>query len=536
MKKIVLSLAIIAAGIFSVKAQTLETGLKAIDFERYEAARTIFKQLIAQDPSKGENYYQLGQTYTYLLRPDSAMMEYTKGITADPNNALNYVGLGQLYLEENKISEAKAQFDKALSFSKGKDGKAKDAFILAKVAEAMVDGETKLLDEALNIINEALAINKTNYNILIIAGDVMLERNEGGPSATFYEKAIDLDKSNPKAYTRVAGIWLRVRNAEATFTELNRALAIDSNYAPALKGLAEYFYQTKKFEKAKSAYVRYLKNSEESSANKIRFAQILFKGKEYEEALNQIESILKVDQSNIYLYRLEGYSYYEVGEDKKDTSKYRPGAVALETFLAKVDPKKVLPSDYEYLGKIYAKIPGRETDALNTLNKSLAIDSTRIDVYPELAKLNNKMRKYEDAAANYETYISKKKNPNAADYYLMAKAYYYGKQFGKADTAFMKVNEIKPDYAEGYLWRGNANAQLDPDAQTTVAKDFYEKYVILAESAPDKNKKNLIDSYDYLGKYAIKKDDTANAKAYFNKILALDPENKNAKEILKQLK
>jgi tetratricopeptide (TPR) repeat protein len=327
-----------------------------------------------------------------------------------------------------------------------------------------------------------------------------------------------------------------VRNGEAAFTELNRALAVDPNYAPALKSLAEYYYLTRNYSKAKDTYLKYLQNSEESTANKIRFAQILFKGKEYADALTELEDILKTDKSNVYLYRLAGYSYYEVGEMDKDTSKYNKGLAAMEIFLHRIDSNKIIPSDYTYLGKLQSKIPGHDEEAIATMQKALELDSSNVEIYKEIAMIYNKMRKYPDAIANFEMYISKARKPSIVDYYLLAKASYYGDDFKKADTNFAIVSEMKPDYAEAYLWRGHSNASLDPDAKTTKAKEFYEKYVAMVESTPDKSKSNLILSYDYLAKYHIKHDENAKAKEYLHKILALDPANKTAKEYLKQLK
>lgn len=537
MKKRVLNLAFIfTAGIFSIQAQTLEQGLKDLDFERYEHARNLFKQLTVQEPAKGDNYYYLGQAYVYLLQPDSAMMAYNSGIKAEPNNPANYAGMGELYLNENKVADARTSFDKALALSRTKDGRVGDIKALRLVADGMVSAETKLPDEALKYINQALEIDKKNYDVLVTAGDVYLELNNGGEAANNYERAIALDKGRPKAYTKVANIWLRVRNGEAAFNDLNRALAVDPNYAPALKSLAEYYYQVKKFDKAKETYIKYLQNSEESNANKIRFAQILFRTKEYEEALAKIEEIQKTDRNNIYLFRLAGYSNYEVAEAKKDTSRYRPGVAAMETFFAKVEPSKVLSSDYEYYGKLLSKVPGKDSMAIQNLQKALAMDTAKVELYRELAMVYNKNKRFGEAVENFQLYISKAKRVTPADYYLLGRANYFGKQFAKADTAFMKVSELKPDYADAYLWRGNSHASLDPDFKTGMAKEFYEKYITLAEATPDKNKSGLVIAYTYLGTYAIKKDENANAKSYFNKVLALDPENKNAKEIMKQLK
>ena len=150
--------------------------------------------------------------------------------------------------------------------------------------------------------------------------------------------------------------------------------------------------------------------------------------------------------------------------------------------------------------------------------------------------MNNKLKKYDDAATNILTYISKKLNPGVINYALLGQAYTFGKQWGKADTAYLKVIELKPDYAPAYYYRAVSNSYLDPDAKSTIAKELYEKYVSLAEPTPEKYKNNLITAYDYLARIAIKNDDKVKAKEYLNKILALDPENKTAKDYLKLIK
>lgn len=538
MKKSILTTVLLLTGLLSIHAQTLGDGLKALDFERYEYARNVFKSLTSQEPTNGDNFYYLGQAYFNLLQSDSAFTTYNSGIAADPKNTKNYIGLGELKLNENKIAEAKVQFEKALALDKGKDAtKSRTVITIRMIADAMISTETKLLDEALTYAQQAIELDKKNYNLLITTGDVYLEMNNGGEAANNYERAISIDTNNAKAYSKVSNIWLRVRNGDAALEALNKALAKDPNYAPALKNMAELYFMSKKYEKAKEYYTKYLQNSEESNANKIRFAQILFKTKEYEESILKIEEIQRTDKNNPYLFRMAGVSYYEIAEAKKDTSKYRLGVASMESFFVKMNPTKVLPSDYEYYGKLLAKIPGRENDALQSLNKALSLDSSRIDVYLELAKVNNssRLKKYDEAAANIQKYISKKDNPGVSNYAFLAQTYYFGKQWGKADTAYMKVIELKPDYIPAHYYRAVSNSAINPEAVTT--KELYEKFVSLAEPTPEKFKNNLITAYLYLARFAIKfEDNNSKAKEYLNKILVLDQENKDAKDYLKLLK
>lgn len=519
----------------TLQAQTLQEGLKALDFDKYESARGIFTQLTLKEPANGENWYYLGQSYLNLFKEDSAEWAYNEGVKLAPKTAANYVGLGELLIANKKVEEAKTQFNKALSFSRGRDGMIKDATTLRLVASALVSTENKVVDEALNHIKNALEIAPQDYDVLIAAGDVYLEMNKGGDAATQYERAEVVDPKNPKAFTRVAAIWLRVRNSEQTLTDLNKALAIDPNYAPALKLMSELYYKSKKYQLAKDYYAKYLNNSEPSLANQKRFAKILFNSKEFEDALPKILDVIKLEDSDVYMHRMAGYSYFEVGELKKDTSMYRPGVAELELFLSKIATDKMLASDFEYLGKLYSRIPSKDSLAVINMSKAIEMAPDKIELLKEAGMVYNKIKRFDKSIVCFETYISKTNKIIPADYYLLGMASYFGKSLPKADSAFAKLIEVKPDYADGYYWRGNVQASLDSEAKDTLGLSSYITYVSMVEATPEKYKKNLIVSYDYLAKYYIKQEKDSIAKVYLEKIIALDPNNKQAKEYLKSL-
>jgi tetratricopeptide (TPR) repeat protein len=536
MNRLIIKTIVISSVIVStLQAQTLQDGLRALDFDKYESARGIFTQLTQKEPVNGENWYYLGQSYLNLFKEDSAEWAYNEGVKFAPKTAANYVGLGELLIAIKKVEEAKTQFNKALSFSRGRDGMIKDAKTLRLVASALVSTENKVVDEALNHIKNALEIAPQDYDVLIAAGDVYLEMNKGGDAATQYERAEVVDPKNPKAFTRVAAIWLRVRNSEQTLTDLNKALAIDPNYAPALKLMSELYYKSKKYQLAKDYYTKYLNNSEPSLANQKRFAKILFNSKEFEDALPKILDVIKLDDSDIYMHRMAGYSYYEVGELKKDTSMYRQGVAELELFLSKIANDKMLASDYEYLGKLYSRIPNKDSLTVINMSKAIEMAPDKIELLKEAGMVFNKIKRFDKSIVCFETYISKTDKIIPADYYLLGMASYFGKSLPKADSAFTKLIEVKPDYADGYYWRGNVQASLDSEAKDTLGLSSYITYVRMVEATPEKYKKNLIVSYDYLAKYYIKQEKDSIAKGYLEKIIALDPNNKQAKEYLKSI-
>jgi hypothetical protein len=86
------------------------------------------------------------------------------------------------------------------------------------------------------------------------------------------------------------------------------------------------------------------------------------------------------------------------------------------------------------------------------------------------------------------------------------------------------------------LWRGKANAQMDLDSKKGLAKPYYEMYLskIKSEDA-EKNKKDMIPAYEYMGYYFMLQKDYGNAKCFYQKLKDADPANKKAKEALAEV-
>jgi tetratricopeptide (TPR) repeat protein len=542
MNKFILSISLLISGSGILMAQSMKDGLRAIDFEKYEQAREIFQKLVQKEPTNGENYYFLGQAYLNLINPDSAEITYNAGIKIAPATPGNYAGLGELRLIEGKKADAKVHFDKALSFSKTRSGIYTDIHAIHIVATSMVNTATdKMLEEAEALVLMAYEQNKKDYDLLVAAGDVYLEKNDGGNAATFYERAIAIDPTNPKAFSRVAAIWLRVKNYEAGQTDLNRAFEKDPNYAPAWKYQAELYYAKRNFAKAKDAYATYLRNSEPSSANQIRFARILFLSKDYESALEKIDEIQKTDKKNIQLYRLKAFSTFEVIGTKNDLEKAKSGLEALNYYFEHADPKNIVTLDYLYLGRLESKVPGKDSLALIHMNKALEMDPDNYEVYTDIAKVFNKQKKFVESGDMYRKYIAVASKVTAADYYLMGKAYYFGKVYSAADSALAKVSEMMPNYPDAYFWRGLTISATDPDSKLETPKPLFEQYISLItadsvkfEANKDKYKRDLISAYGYLAYYYLARDNKTLAKEYYKKVLELDPENANAKKVMSE--
>jgi len=175
--------------------------------------------------------------------------------------------------------------------------------------------------------------------------------------------------------------------------------------------------------------------------------------------------------------------------------------------------------------------------AINAYQSSLKLEPKQPELLQLVAEAQFKSKKYKESADTYKKMIAQRSRVLSQDYYSIGRSYYYSEQFAAADSAFTKLIELQPNMTVGYLWSGRSKAQLDPETETGLAKPVYEKLIEKAQVNPEKSKNELIEAYRYLGSYYYSnKQDIAQSKTYWEKVLALDPKNAQALEVLKEMK
>lgn len=524
MRKLFLACAIF--GSLLSQAQSLKDAIKLTDNEQYYAATRVFRNLIQQEPTVGENYFYMGENYFKSEKLDSAQIAYNKGSEINSTNAINFVGLGKVQWYSGKYEEAKVNFAKAQTMSANKN-----ALVLMKIAECYTQADKKDLMTAFSLLTAAAKLEPKNAEIYILTGDAYLENNNDGSNAIKnYEKAAELDKASVKAVLRIGQLYGRARNYNLALDYYKKAALIDSTFAPAYREQGELYYMAKQYNIAKAKYKRFLELSSNNLDARTRYASFLFLSKEYANSIAEIKEIQKLDTSSNILNRLLSYSYYETGDFANGLSKSN-------TFFNRAATEKtnLLAQDYEYNGKLLIKT-GNDSSGIDKLNKALDMDTTKTELYSEIASSYMKQKKYAQAIGSYQKKITLGR-PNANDYFGMGRAYYFTKEFGKADTSFAQIIVSNPTLPLGYLWRAKSNTQLDQSNEKGLAKPFYEQFVSLVKPEEiDKNKKDLIEAYSYLGFQAMKQKDTALAKQNWQKLLEIDPTNDKAKKALDSFK
>jgi len=523
---IALTLSLCICAIAPLRAQSVAEGLRCLDNEQYSKAGQIFKALLAAQPTAAHHYY-LGNYYMNLERADeaqgvyadSAKIIFEKGVQADPKFNLNYVGLGTWEIFKERPGQGKILIDKAVQSSRGKDGE-----LLYRAAEAWVIYPTSDALEANRLLDMALRLDKNNPDYYNLKGDAFLLKNESSAAATNFDKAKEIAPNSAKGYIKYGNILIRAKSYTEALKSYLQGMEKDSLYATGYRQLGELYFKAGKYDKAVESYSKYVSMSDQRPESQYRFGAFLFLAKDYIKALEVLNSLPET-YKNVYRYRLLAYC---LAEQMKATE----GLSRMEQFRSQMDTSKFLPDDDFYYGKLLIEAGKDTVQGLAMLKKSAQKDSSKFASVTEFGKKFFAAKRFAYAADAYQIVVDGG-SKNNQDFFNLGNAFFFGKEYVKADTIFTRLLRIQPQSLMANLLKARCINQqkLDPDQSKGLAKPYYEKFSLLVTPENlEKYKKQLLESYLYLGGYYALKNDVPQAHAAWRKVLELDPENKKAKD------
>lgn len=550
----IFSLALMASVSFGY-SQDVDQAKKAIDSEQYEKAKSILKSIIQTNPKDGRANFLLGNVYLIQTVTDSAKIAFQKGLAGDDGARLNYIGLGVLDLDNGKTVEAEANFASAL-----KDTRKKDIEELTAIGRAYTFSAKPNYKKAIEVLNKAKAINPKDAYVQLALGDAYDGDKNQNDAYVAYRNAFEIDPSLLRAKVQLGVLLKGAKSYDEAIKAFNEVIAINPNYGPVYRELAETYYKwgrnkpSKSEEYMKTAigyYEKYLGLTDHSLHSRMRHADFLVLVKDYKALEIEANKMIEMDKVNPRIYRYLGYSAYENGNVDLAIK-------SLESYISNPD-NKIIAQDYLYLATSKFK-KGTAADGLSIdpilfnagiadIKKAVEIDPLIVDELNEIGKKMFTSKLYKEAAAIFEFGASSSEFKNYLEdniYYGLSIFYANNKKdvkpdpiaLQKADSAFEKVVTASPAYLDAYLYRGRTNSLLGNDEMTIK---HYEEYVAkVLEKGPEELAnplvlRKVVESYNTIAaSYA--NTDKEKAAEYFNKTLALDPTNNYATESLKLIK
>ncbi len=538
-----------AAVVMGLSAQGYKDGVEFYKAQRFNQARTLLQRnLDKPGTDKAASYYYLGMIEMQVDQPDldAAQKDFQDGIAANPKYAYNYVGQGLVDLKRGDAKAAEAQFKLAEKMA-GKDVSS----VQVAIARAYYKVDPSLYAKDITKrLEKAYKKNPQNPDYYLFLADQAADNRQWGDANQNFELAYGYEPKSSEAYVRYADI-LKVRNPQESIRILKLLLTENPQSALGQRELARTYYDNNMYRDAVEQYGKYVNNPNHFDEDEAEYAFLLFWNQDYQKGYDYATRLLAQNPDNYSAMRFQLMNAAQIPAlaDKMP-------AMALKLWTAHIaDPvmRPFAPIDYNLAADQFSKAKDYEkaeqvlTEATKQFPNDPRFLQARAFMY--LDQDNTQA-----ATQAYNEYMAKVSQPTAADLrtamilnYAMASQLKDtdatgAQQFATALNGYIaQAQQLYPEEPSTYFFMGREKILNAPTANAgSVAVDDFTKGIAAFEQIPaDKNRpyvNNAVTMYNYLARAAAKAGNSAQARDYYNKVLALSPNDADAQAGLKTLK
>jgi len=404
-----------------------------------DGSNAIKNYNLAQDyaPTSPMTNMKIGSIYVRAKNLGAAIPYFEKAVDLDPNFAPAYRELGSLYSMARRYDKAKQYYEKYLDLTKGN--------IPAKISYVRSLYYAGEYDEVIKNVDEIFAVDQSKAYLNRLAGYSCYEKKEPD-----YDKAL--------------------KYMETLFEKVSPELIIKRDYT----------YLAKILLKRNQSYPNLVKESE------------------------RVKSQLD-----------------------RERSRYNSAATAAEK--AKIKPLvDTLNAQLIRLNRQIANAEKEIDRAFTEYNKALTFDPEDASLINEIALGYYNFRRYNDAAKMWAKLIALGKN-DINDYMQIGRAFYVGENYKAADSIFNIVIKMKPDYLPAYLYVARTYSKMESDPKTGLAKPKFEKVIQVASADSVKNESEMMEAFGYLSYHYMVNGNYQKAREYYNRMIEINPNNNENK-------
>lgn len=567
----------VASAAFALSSGDLiKQGVQALRDGKPDKALDLFTQAEKLDPNSPRPHYFIASALERLGKPDSAMVQYGVALQVNPKFPEALTGVGNLLRKQGKTQEGTAKLEEAVKYGPKDPGAlyslgqaylqdkryegAEKIFrkgTLLKQGRAAFLGGTALAREgqgdlkgAEELFIRARETDPNNFRIRMDLGAFYDRKKIPVLSAPEYGRATELEPNNPETHFLYGKALVGMNEFNAGLAALQKAVTVDSLYAPAYLESGRLFARAKRPSDAAERFTKYTEIFPEDPIGYTELGLALAESRDRAErsaAVGALEkaSELKADQPKVLgaLCKL----YNEQGADSREQA-----VAACDKYVALAD--SIEPEEKLKIGSLFAAIPD-STKALPLLRAAVEQDSSLAkDASFQIGLLLFTSRDYGAAVPHFRRTLEYDSTFIPAILNLGLCQLQGGEKSGAIET-FRRSLAIKADDARTLIWVGQTLLSMEPDS-LPVALETYQA-ALQADSANADGARgaglslllmdrcgdavpyfvqatemdpNHVQGHVWLAQAYSKCKDLGRAKEEFNKALDIDPTNAPASQ------
>ncbi len=235
--------------------------------------------------------------------------------------------IARIYEKENKYPKAERYYKEAIAYASelsfyqslaalqirsGKDKEAIETLILALGLASLKKEEEfdfhKSLGNCFTRLSnfskaeyhyvKAYEINSKSDVLQVNVGSLALQKQDQETAQKHFEKAIELNSKNENAICGLGMVFLAQNKLQKAHDYFAQSLTLNPNNLPAIYNLVKCAYELKSFNSAAEFLKLYLATNSNNTNILYSYAGILFYQEKPQEALGQVQKILKINPTH----------------------------------------------------------------------------------------------------------------------------------------------------------------------------------------------------------------------------------------------
>jgi tetratricopeptide (TPR) repeat protein len=257
------------------------------------------------------------------------------------------------------------------------------------------------------------------------------------------------DINNPALYLRRAKLFKKYNDISSAVGDIDRAIKVDSLQPEFYLLKAELLKQQDRLKEAKQALDKCLFMDNFNVKARIELGWLALIARDYDQALDYADAVLKMDVHNAEAYFLKGIIF----EDKQDT------LLAISSYTTAIEQENDYYDAYVHLGLLHL---GQESFELakGYLKNALRVDNKSLEALYSFGLVCQAKGDYNEAIETYHTILGIKEF--AEPYFNLGFIHQeYLQVYDIAIENYTKAIEVEPNYLNAYYNRALCYEQRD---------------------------------------------------------------------------
>ena len=254
-----------------MKADQVEKDLRLMpDSDARRSALALPFQGVSETFESGRNYLSYGSIFFQRGYFDQSAKAFQQALTNDPPSAEAAYGLGSAYLSQQKIAEARENFERATKLQANYP----DTLANAWNNIGLIAAQANSTDEAVEDFREALRLSPDHLIALNNLGNAYRLQKNWDEAEKVFKHALEIDISDPEVNYGLAMVFAHDGDTAHAEQYLQMALKSRPNYPEALNNLGILYLRTQRRNDAVASFETCIRVAPEFDQSDLNLARV----------------------------------------------------------------------------------------------------------------------------------------------------------------------------------------------------------------------------------------------------------------------